>query len=166
MLIAPLIKKCLNATFLSPPLFLQSTTSLLKHKFSNQIYQTSSYIMLKAALHVGLMPNLLQLSCQISILHHKNISHQMSKLTAFIPSVNWLNRQEKSTRSLNISNIILHAFESSCKYPHHSCDEVRCSKTSLIAYLANMVKFNSKLLISMLELRKKPVNFVSSLILL
>ena len=85
----------------------------------------------------------------------------MSKPSAFIPLCNWFNRQEESKRSLKISNLNLHAVKSACKYPHHSSDEATSSKPSLIAYLANMIKFNFKLLISMLELRKKPSNFVS-----
>ena len=47
-----------------------------------------------------------------------------------------VNQQE----ALTCSTLFLMLWKSACKYPIIVCDEAGCGKTSLIAYLANMVE--------------------------
>ena len=77
----------------------------------------------------------------LDVHHHANVvafSHAMLKVALHFGLM--LNLLRLPRESLNMSNLILHAFESICKYLTIVCNEAGCGKTSLMTYSPNTIE--------------------------
>src|SRR6266511_2321491 len=69
---------------------------------------------------------------------YQAFSHAMLKVALHFGLI--INLLRLSQESINMSNFIPHAFESTCKYLTIVCNETGCDKTSFMTYSSNTIE--------------------------